>query len=63
MLALPWDPDAIGGVSSVVLGLYDTLEKDGRITPRILVASWEDKYPSNGWVTRVSGSFRPGCVG
>ena len=45
MLALPWDPDAIGGVSSVVLGLYDTLEKDGRTTPRILVASWGDKIP------------------
>jgi glycosyltransferase involved in cell wall biosynthesis len=45
MIALPWGLDAIGGVTQVVLGLYDGIEKDGRLRPGILVASWGDTEP------------------
>jgi glycosyltransferase involved in cell wall biosynthesis len=37
--------DAIGGITQVVVGLYDGIRRDGRLTPRILVASWEDLEP------------------
>ena len=45
LLALPWGLDAIGGITQVVVGLYDGIGHDGRLTPRILVASWGDLEP------------------
>lgn len=44
-LALPWGLDAIGGVTQVVVGLHDMIERDGRMRPCILVASWPDTEP------------------
>ena len=45
LLSLPWDLDAIGGITQVVVGLYDGIEKDGRLVPRFHVASWGDIEP------------------
>ena len=45
LLSLPWEIDAIGGVTRVVVGLYDGIRDDGRLTPRILVASWDHAEP------------------
>lgn len=48
LLSLPWDVDAIGGVTQVVLGLYDELSYEGRIKPRLLIPSWSDLKPVEG---------------
>jgi glycosyltransferase involved in cell wall biosynthesis len=53
-LALPWDLNAIGGVTQVVVGLHDMIARDGRMTPCILVASWPDTEP----VARVDSDGR-----
>jgi glycosyltransferase involved in cell wall biosynthesis len=46
LLALPWGLDAIGGVTQVVVGLYDGIRGDGRLQPRLLVSSWGDLAPA-----------------
>lgn len=48
LLSLPWDPEAIGGVNQVVAGLYDGIKRDGRLAPRIHVASWHDVQSVEG---------------
>lgn len=37
---LPWSPDAVGGVSQVVINLYKGLEAAGELEPRILIPDW-----------------------
>lgn len=46
LLALPWGLDAIGGVTQVVVGLYDGIRRDARLSPKILVSSWNDLAPT-----------------
>jgi L-malate glycosyltransferase len=75
LLVLPWGLDAIGGVTRVVVGLYDGIRRDGRLQPRILQLSWEssapqdDLYGADYCVTRFrirnplsSGSFVLGAL-
>ncbi|HEU5294788.1 MAG TPA: glycosyltransferase family 4 protein [Burkholderiaceae bacterium] len=46
LLALPWGLDAIGGVTQVVVGLYDGIGRDARLRPKLLVSSWGDLAPN-----------------
>jgi glycosyltransferase involved in cell wall biosynthesis len=41
LLVMPWSPDAIGGVSQVVINLHRTFAAAGGLVPRVLV----DTYP------------------
>jgi glycosyltransferase involved in cell wall biosynthesis len=45
---LPWDLQAIGGVTQVVIGLYDGIQQDGRMQPRVLVQDWAAVTPAEG---------------
>ena len=45
LLTLPWDLGTVGGVTQVVTGLYDAIQSDARLAPRVLVASWDDQEP------------------
>ena len=40
LLILPWEVDAIGGVSQVVSELYRQLERSGELEPRVLIPDW-----------------------
>lgn len=59
LLVLPWGLDAVGGVTQVVLNLYQQLEAAGPLRPRVLVQDWqarrltEDVHSSGTRVTRL----------
>jgi len=46
LLVVPWNLEAIGGVSQAVSSLYDGIRKDGRLIPRVLVLSWGALTPT-----------------
>jgi len=46
MFVLPWDPfTGIGGVTEVVINLWNQIEQNGQFRPILLASSWEHRKP------------------
>lgn len=45
LFVLPWSPEAIGGVSIVVVELCKALNRNNHYKPYILVEDWSAKRP------------------
>jgi glycosyltransferase involved in cell wall biosynthesis len=52
---MPWSPDAIGGVSQVIINLHRTFTRSGPLQPRLLI----EAYPHRTTISIQTGALGP----